>query len=213
MKKTLFSSLLLLTSLLLTTFTASAQLLYTEGRDYEILETPIPLQNDKQKEVVEFFSFACPHCFNLEFAISKWAKESKPEDVGFYQIPATGGKQWNFLARVKYVADKLGLDEDFHSKYFSAIHKDKNRKLLGDKDTAIDMMTNFGASKETAEKAWDSLQVKSGLKRSADLWKNTGLSGVPVIVVNGKYKVQLTTTYDKLFEVIDFLLSTTDIDK
>lgn len=208
----LFSAVILSVGALLTT-TSSAQLLYAEGKDYTVLETPIKLQKTGQKEVVEFFSYTCPHCYNLEPHIIKWATETKPADVGFYQIPATGGKLWTFTARVKYVADKLKLGHEFDAKYFEALHKDKNRRLMGSKDDVIEFMVKeAGADQAAAEKAWDSLQVKSSLKKSETLWQQAGLTGVPAVIVNGKYVVKLRE-FDNFFKVIDFLLATTDVEK
>lgn len=208
----LFSTLLLATGALLTT-SASAQLLYAQGKDYTVLETPMTLQNAGQKEVVEFFSYTCPHCYNLEPHILKWKTEKKPADVGFYQIPSVGGKLWTFTARVKYVADKLKLGHEFDAKYFDALHKDKNRRLMGSKDDVIEFMVKeAGADKAAVEKAWNSLQVKSKLKQSETLWQQAGLSGVPAVVVNGKYVVKLRD-YDTFFKVVDYLLASTDVDK
>lgn len=215
MQKTITSlfSAIILTVGTLFTGTVAAQLLYTEGKDYTVLDTPMTLQKAGQKEVVEFFSYSCPHCYNLESHIIKWAKESKPENVGFYQIPATGGKLWTFTAHVKYVADKLKLGHEFDAKYFAALHKDKNRRLMGSKDAVIEFMVKEGGvDKITAEKAWNSLQVKSGLKKSETLWQESGLTGVPAVIVNGQYIVTLRD-YETFFKIIDFLLATTDVPK
>lgn len=209
--KKLFVSVVLLAGTLFANV-ALAQLLFAEGKDYTVLENPLTLQKSGEKEVLEFFSYSCPHCYNLEPQMIKWIEEKKPEDVGFYQVPATGGKLWTFTAQVKYTADKLGLGHEFGLKYFEALHKDRNRRLMGDKEAVIDFMVKEGgADKAKAEKAWSSLQVKSGLKRSAELFEQAGLTGVPAVVVNGKYLVQLTE-FEKFFSVIDFLLSTTSVE-
>lgn len=207
--KLFFSAVALVTTAVVST--ASAQALYTEGKDYTVLENPLPLRKAGQEEVVEFFSYACPHCANLEPHIIKWKNEKKPEDVGFYQIPAVGGS-WTFVAQVKYTADKLGLGDEFNQKYFTAIHTDGNRRLLGAKNAAIDFMVKEGGvDKAEVEKAWGSLQVKSGLKNSAQLWVQAKLEGVPTAIVNGKYKVKLNQ-YDEFFAIIDFLLATTSVE-
>lgn len=191
---------------------ASAQMLYTEGKDYTVLENPLPLQKEGQAEVLEFYSYACPHCADMEPAIIKWSEEKKPENVGFYQLPAVGGKMWTFVARAKYTAQKLGLGHDFDLKYFDAVHKKHNRRILGAEEPTIDFIaTEGGVDKADVEKAWNSLQVKSNLKKSAELWNQAGLTGVPSIIVNGKYLVELDE-YDKLFAVVNFLLETKPVE-
>lgn len=211
MKKILVS--LVATLMLLVSASASAQMKYIEGRDYTVLENPLALQNAGQEEVIEFFSYVCGHCYNLESHIVKWSEEKKPATVGFYQIPAVGGKLWTFVGRVKLVADKLKLGKKFDERYFDELHQKKNRRLAGDKDTVIDLMAEFGADKAEAEKAWDSLAVKAGLKKSAEMWVQAKLTGVPTVVVNGQYVVSLTNDYDAFFEVIEYLLATTDVPK
>ena len=37
-----------------------------EGKNYQRLSTPVPVETGKKIEVIEFFSFGCPHCADLE---------------------------------------------------------------------------------------------------------------------------------------------------
>ncbi len=218
MKKpiSLFFSVLLVALSLGTINTASAQFLYNEGVDYKVLDAPLPLHKEGQKEVVEFFSYACPHCANLEPRIIKWATENKPEDTKLYQIPAVGGDIWSFLAHVKIVADKLELGHNFDQKYFDAIHKDNNRRLKGSKEEAIQFIVdNSNIDKKQAEQAWKSLQVTNNLRQAVILWgifmNNFGSegAGVPAVVVNGKYLVTASNDTERFFDVINFLLAST----
>ncbi len=202
MKKIIFSIVILCATLF--SQTAVAQLRFIEGEDYQVLPNPLPLQKAGQKEVMEFFSYACPHCYNLNESVIAWEKEHKPEGVAFYQVPASGG-QWDFVAHVKFVADKLGLGHDFDQAFFEAIHRDGNRRLMVSKDQVIDFMVDRGLERSVVEKAWNSLQVKSKEKQAKQLWQAAGLSGVPAILVNGKYIVTLTEP-ERLFEVVNYLL-------
>lgn len=192
------------------THNALAQAKYIEGIDYSVLEEPLPLQKTGEKEVVEFFSFACPHCASLHPVLTEWAETKKPADTGFYEIPALGGG-WTFVGRVKFTADKLGAGSDFEKAYFDALHKDRNRKLLGSKEDAfafIDKYTNVGV--DAVEKAWGSLAVKNKMRHSVELWQKSKLTSVPVIIVNGKYVVKLSVQgTDRMLNVVDFLLATT----
>lgn len=205
MKKLLASLCVLLSFSLLPV--ANAQLRYFEGKDYSVLKKPLPLRKEGQAEVVEFFAYTCPHCYNLEPVLLRWVAEKKPKNVGFYQVHATGG-MWTFPAHVQQVALKLGLSHDFDKQYFDAIHKKRNRRLAGDKKTAIDFIAKTAnIEKAKVEKAWNSLQVKVALKRANNTFMQSGLQGVPAVVVNGQYLVQLTD-YERFFSVIEFLLAT-----
>lgn len=207
--KKMILALTLVTTTLLTTM-VSAQMKYLQGRDYTVLDQALPLQESGQKEVVEFFSYACPHCADLHPSLVTWAKTKKPDDVTLYEVPALGGS-WTFVGQAKLTAQKLGLDSSFDTAYFEAIHQKHIRKLLGDEDAAIEFIADFAKlDKAVVKAAWDSLAVKNNLRKSAELWQQSGLTGVPVVVVNGKYAVSLSAAgHDYLFDVVDFLLSTT----
>lgn len=192
------------------TQTAVAQFKYLQGRDYQVLENPLPLQQDGQKEVLEFFSYACGHCAQLNPDLIHWKQHQKPANVGFYQIPALGGG-WTFPGRVKLTAEKLGLDEAFDEIYFAKIHQERQRQYLGDSDAAVALLAKHAqVDKKTVEKAWDSLAVKNNMYKAAKLFEQSGITGVPTLVVNGKYTVSITAAgAEHLFAVVDFLLTTT----
>ncbi|MBS9781449.1 MAG: thiol:disulfide interchange protein DsbA/DsbL [Gammaproteobacteria bacterium] len=186
-----------------------AQMKYLQGRDYEVLKDPLPLQKSGHKEVLEFFSYACPHCADLNPEVVKWEKERKPEDVDFYQMPALGGS-WTFVGRVKFTADKLGLNEEFDKTYFDLIHKERQRKYMGDEDAAFALLSEKAkVSIDDVKKAWNSLSVKNQMQKSNKLWQQSGITGVPTIIVNGKYVVRMSEGgTERLFDVIEFLLIT-----
>ncbi len=188
---------------------AMAQMKYLQGRDYEVLKAPLPLQKSGQKEVLEFFSYACPHCADLNPELVKWEKERKPADVDFYQMPALGGS-WTFVGRVKFTAEKLGLGEEFDETYFDLIHKERQRKYMGDEDAAFDLLAEKAkVSTDEVKKAWNSLSVKSKMQKSNQFWQQSGVTGVPTLIVNGKYAVSMSAGgAERLFDVVEFLLAT-----
>jgi thiol-disulfide isomerase/thioredoxin len=53
-------------------------------------------------EVIEFFSYGCPHCSDFHPLVSKWAT-ALPSDVVFKRVPISFGRpQWASLARLYY---------------------------------------------------------------------------------------------------------------
>lgn len=206
MKKTVLMLFVVVSTML--SSVATAQMKFLKGRDYRELKNPLPLQVAGKPEVIEFFSYACPHCANLHPTVVKWKNTQKPADVTFFEVPALGG-MWTFVARVKYTAKKLGLSDDFDAAYFQAIHNKRQRRLLGDKDTAFKFIAEHGnVGIDAIEKAWNSLQVKRDMQRSETLFNASGLSSVPAVVVNGRYVVTINQP-EKTFDVVNFLLATT----
>ena len=64
-----------------------------EGKDYRLLAKPQPVETGKKIEVIEFFSFSCPHCKDIEPILSAWVKKL-PADVQLRRIPAQFSPVW-----------------------------------------------------------------------------------------------------------------------
>ena len=80
----ILAAMLLLTGMSLVTYSARAEIV--EGRDYTTLSHPQPA-DEKSIEVMEFFWYGCPHCYELHPRIKAWLKRM-PSDVSFRYVPA-----------------------------------------------------------------------------------------------------------------------------
>ncbi len=164
--------------------TASARN-FDEGIEYLRLKEPVPTQGGPGKvEVVELFWYGCPHCFRLEPNIRKWLK-SKPGNVEFIRIPAVFNKVWALDARAYYTANFLGIMKKFHTPFFDAIHL-KNEPMT----TAAEVKKFFlqlGVSGKDFDNVFNSFGVDVKVRRARELSREYGISGVPSLVVNGKY--------------------------
>jgi protein dithiol oxidoreductase (disulfide-forming) len=56
------------------------------GFDYRILPVAQPLDTKGKVEVIEFFWYGCPHCFDFDPEIMAWEKR-QAKDVVFRQVP------------------------------------------------------------------------------------------------------------------------------
>src|SRR5215472_1471406 len=68
---------------------ASAQL--AEGHDYRLVTPARPTSSPGRIEVVEFFSYACPHCAKFNPLLSAWVAK-QPKDVVFRRVPVSYGR-------------------------------------------------------------------------------------------------------------------------
>src|SRR5512144_2380420 len=103
----------------------------TEGTNYVRLKNPMPVETGKNIEVIEFFSYGCPHCGELEPVLQGWLK-TKPADVSFRRIPVMFQPKWESLAKGYYALDALGEDK-LSPEVFVAIHA-RGMPLWNDKD-------------------------------------------------------------------------------
>lgn len=164
---------------------ASADLV--KGEDYteldEAVETSI---DDRQIAVTEAFWYGCPHCYNLEDPLNEWVAE-QPDDVVFTRTPATMGGDWNKHAAAFYAAQELGILDDLHDDFFTAIHE--NDRSLTEADDIADFFSDYGVSEEEARNALSSFEVKSQVNRAHARMRAYQLTGVPALVVDGRYVI------------------------
>jgi protein-disulfide isomerase len=73
-----------------------------------------------QVEVLEFFWYRCPHCFNLEPDLKAWIKK-QPKHVVIKRVPAILNPDWDAMARAYYALEALGLHDKLHEDLFKAI--------------------------------------------------------------------------------------------
>jgi thiol:disulfide interchange protein DsbA len=173
---------------------------FQEGKDYVRLPTPIPTAKPGQIEVVEMFSYTCPHCRSLEPAVNEWLAR-KPDNVTFVQVAVALGSSWEPTARAYYAAQSLGVLEKIHKPLFDAIHQEKRR--LNNVDALAVFFVEQGVDEQAFRNAYSSFQTETQLRRGNQLAQRYGVRGVPAIIVNGKYDVRSP----RVFEVVDFLIS------
>ena len=198
MKNTLkFTALALGVSLSSMAFSAD----FVEGQDYRVLDKPEKIAGDVIV-VREFFWYGCPHCYALEPHMQTWAK-TRAKDVAFFRTPAAMNPAWEVSARGFYAAQLMGYEEKTHQALFDIIHKDK-KPIDRSKEALADWYAGKGVDKAKFNAAYDSFAVSTKIERSKQGAKNYQLTGVPAVVVHGKYVV--TGSDAKVTQVVDFLI-------
>ncbi len=185
---------------------------FTENKQYFRMVPTQPTVGGADKiEVAEFFWYGCGHCYDFEPHINRWS-ENKPSSVRFVRIPAT----WNPLvmlhAQLYYTEEvlvkngKIADPEQFRNTVFEEYHKRGNRMTT---EAAIQsVFTRQGVSADDFTNTWKSFEVAQKLRVAQDLARRYSISGVPAIVVNGKYRTGAAEAggYPKLLEVINELV-------
>ena len=191
--------------LLLLFFSCTQAEEYVEGRHYEILDNPTVTRNPSKVEVVEVFWFGCNHCYSLESYIQPW-KRNLPNDVDFWKSHITWNAQAETHARLFYSAKALGIEEKAIPAAFTAIWRE-GRNLLGNSEVEY-FFKGFGIEKERYLSVSNSFGVNNAVKQANNRMRQWAVTGVPTIIVNGKYKVSGTREIgtSKLLDVVDFLI-------
>jgi thiol:disulfide interchange protein DsbA len=185
----ILKSLLLLPLLALSLNAAAAQ--YTEGKQYTKVNETV----SKKKEVREYFSVYCGHCFKFE-PIMHNLKKSLPVDASFERnhvdfLRGASPKIQQMITKSIVVAEQLGNTDKLVGAVFNYIHVQK-AVITSEKDLRNIFVLN-GADGEKFDKLMKSFSVNSKVKSLKKYQENMTakrvLTGVPTIIVNGKYKI------------------------
>jgi protein dithiol oxidoreductase (disulfide-forming) len=156
-----------------------------EGRDYTVLPHPQPTHSGNNIEVIEFFWYGCPHCYQLHPHIKAWLKRM-PKDVSFRYVPAIFRPSWVPGAKIFYALEVLGARDRLHDKVYDAIHVDKID--LNKEDVLFDWVAKQDIDRQKFIDAYNSFSVQNqDVPRSMNMSKSYNLAGVPAMVVDGKY--------------------------
>ena len=190
---------------------------FKENQHYFRLTPTQPTTGGADKiEVAEFFWYGCPHCKDFEPFINGWA-DTKPANVRFVRIPAMWNRGLALHAKLYYTEEVLVRNgvikepEAFRATVFQEYHQRRNR--LNSEESIRSLFARFDVSSEEFERTWNSFEVNQKLRVADDLARRYGISNVPVIVVNGKYRTggAEAGSYPKLLEVIDELVARENI--
>lgn len=175
------------------------------GKQYILVSPAQPTETGKNVEVLEFFSYACPHCNDLEPVLNPWVKKL-PGDVTFRRLPAVFSEKWAVLARVFYAAEALGQLDKLHPAIFKAMHVDRidltNEKILQE------WVGKNGIEVKKFMDAYNSFAVVGRAQRAKQLTRAFAITGVPSLVVDGKYLTSASQTgsNEKMLPVLDELI-------
>lgn len=185
---------------------AGAQQQFVEGKDFARLKNAQQVESGAKIEVIEFFSYGCPHCRDLEEHLGSWIKKL-PDNVSFKRVPVVFQPTWNNLAKISYSLEALGRD-DLTVKVFQAIHG-ANIKLNEEK-VFFDWAKNNGLDENKLKEVWNSFSVNSKVNRGRTLAANYSVDGVPMLFVDGKFKLRpgdLRNTHKDAPAALDFLIA------
>lgn len=179
---------------------------FEEGKHYKVI-------NEKataNKELVEFFSFYCPHCFKFEPTFneikSKLNKDIKVRKAHVTFISWVDKDIQQDLSRALAVAQGLKVGDKVIPAIFNHIHV--KRAKFANRDDIRKIFVANGVDGVKFDMAMDSFGVSSQVKKMEKDMKTAKVSGVPYVMVNGKYQVLGgVSSAAEYAELVDYLAS------
>ena len=176
------------------------------GVEYLELSAAQATESPGKIEVLEFFSYLCPHCYAFEAPLEPWVRKL-PKDVQFRRVPAMFSDDYAQAARAYYALEAIGEVERLHSALFNAVHTGARLRITNEA-ALTEWLGKHGVDTKKFTAAYRSFSVESKLKRAAQLTQTYKIDGVPSMAVNGKYVVITDNMKSEaqLLSVTDYLV-------
>jgi len=169
------------------------------------VEPPVAPMAPGKIEVLEFFSYGCPHCNAFEPTIESWSKKV-PADVAFHRVPVPFLFNFENFMRTYYALETMGQVQAMQRKVFSAVHVEHQR-LDKPADIAA-LMTKNGVDGAKFLEVFNSFSVATSVTRAKKLVAAYKLDGVPALAVQGRYTTSPGTAGgpEQAMAVVDYLV-------
>lgn len=176
------------------------------GKAYLPVKSPQLPETAGKIEILEFFSYTCPHCFALEGTIGPWSKRL-PTDASFRRLPVAFLESTLPLARAYFALESMGGLEKAHLQVFDAFQEQGVQ--LNREKTLFAWIGKQGLDAKRFEDSYRSFGVQAKLSRARQLAQAFDINAVPSLVVGGKYltSAALAGGKDALPGVLDELLA------
>ncbi|MBX7020749.1 thiol:disulfide interchange protein DsbA/DsbL, partial [Providencia rettgeri] len=154
-----------------------------------------PSDSVGKTEVLEFFSYSCPHCAILEPKVEAWAK-TLPDNVVLRRVPVAFNAGMTDLQKLYYTLEAMDR-LDLHPKVFDAIHQKRER--IFDAKTISAWVAKQGVDKDRFEQTFNSFGVQTKANKANELSNTYQIQGTPSLAVGGKFVTSpsLANGYDE----------------
>ena len=175
-----------------------------EGFDYRILPVAQVVETKGKIEVIEFFWYGCPHCYDFEPELSAWLKR-QPKDVSFRRVPVAFRDDFMPHSQLFYALEAMGKGDALNEKVMYAMHKE-NKRLLTENEIA-DWVASQGIDRNSFLATYRSFAVISKARAARQMADAYRIDGVPTVVMQGRYVTSpsIAGTKAKAIAVMDYL--------
>jgi protein dithiol oxidoreductase (disulfide-forming) len=182
---------------------ASAQIQL--GREFQRVEPQRPVTAGGRIEVIEFFYYGCPVCYETQPFLSRWLG-SAPEYVAIRRVPALSTEAWEPLAKLFYTLETLAQVDRLHWPVYDHFHFEDVK--LNDEKIMVDWAGRNGIDRQKFVETYGSSGVAAKVAQARELLKTYDVRGVPTFIVDGRFltSARLAGGTQQVIQVVDHLV-------
>ncbi|GJI87704.1 thiol:disulfide interchange protein DsbA/DsbL [Duganella hordei] len=155
------------------------------GVEYKTLAAPQPVDTGKKVEVLEFFDYACPHCFAFDPSLTTWVKK-QGDAIVFKRMHISRSGTDLPQEKMFFTLSAMGLLNDaMHSKIFNEMHVNRNR--MNRDELVFDFIAKQGIDKQKFIDTYRGFGVAGSVRKSISMMDAYGVDSWPMIAIDGKY--------------------------
>lgn len=170
------------------------------GEPYIALDKP---DGNGEVEVVYFFSYECPHCRSFDDLVDGW--QSKLHDgAAFARIHVAYSPSNRLLAKAHRGLLRHNAFDANHRRLFRAL-QDRNRRFATP-DSLAQFVDGFGVDRDAFLRTLTSTRTAREVEAGERRFLSLGLTGVPALVVDDKYIINMDLGRKHALAVTDDLV-------
>jgi len=205
LRKTLAALALLMLALAVTGIPAQAQSKPQLSREYVRLDPPRPVTSGDKIEVIEFFYYGCPVCYELEPTLARWYFNGNG-GATLRRVPALSSDNWDNFAKLYYTLEAMGQLNRLHWPVYDNFHF--NGVKLNEEAAMAKWVSGNGVDAQQFMSTFRSPEIQAKLAGAREMLQKYEIKGVPSIVVDGKFvtSARMAGGTRELIQVIEQLV-------
>jgi thiol:disulfide interchange protein DsbA len=174
-------------------------------KDFQVLDPPRPVSTGERIEVLEFFYYGCPVCYEAQPHVARWLLKAGP-GVAIQRVPAAFTESSESFARTFYTLGAMNQIARLHWPLYDNHHFDG--KELNEEKNIVAWVAANGVDRARFVELWHSDQVKAQVEAAKKALDTYGIKGVPTFVVDGKYatSARLAGSVPHMMETVAYLV-------
>jgi thiol:disulfide interchange protein DsbA len=185
--------------------TSAAMAQLPSKSEYSRINPPRAVATGPRIEVIEFFYYGCPVCYELQPHMSRWLVQA-PDYIAHRRVPVLSADGWEPFAKLYYSLEAMGELARLHWPVYDNFHFDA--VALNQEKVMLEWVGRNGIDKDKFAAVYGSPEVRAKLEETRALMKSYDVRAVPTIVVDGKYmsSARMAGGTRQLMRVVDGLV-------